>query len=159
VKKLALYTLITYMAILLIVPGFLVFCHFDTLTTGEEYKFIVAPYDPYDPFHGRYVWLMTEQSLRAGRTNPYAILGKDDQGFAVVSSWSGVKPQSGGYVKNLDLHRYYMNEKMAPEAERIQRNLGEDDLIYLLVMVKNGNYVIEGLYINDIPIEEYITGK
>ena len=51
-----------------------------------------------------------------------------------------------------------MNEEMAPEAERIQRDLDlEKETMYLLVKVKNGDYVIQGLYINDIPIEQYIA--
>lgn len=76
----------------------------------------------------------------------------------MISRWQTQKPKTGQYVKNLQFDRYYMNEKMAPEAERLQRNLDfNKDTIYLLVRVKNGDYVIQGPYINDIPIEQYIT--
>jgi uncharacterized membrane-anchored protein len=157
-KKLILYALIAYMAVLFIVPGFLVFRHYNTLMTGEEFKFIVAPFDPYDPFHGRYVQLQPRWGVQPYYAG-YAFIHRDEQGFAYVSNWSGKKPRSGDYAKRLDLSRYYMNEKMAPEAERLQRNRLEDDLFYLKVMIKNGNYVIEGLYINDIRIEEYILSR
>lgn len=156
-KKLGFYLLTVYMALQLIVPGCLVFRHYNTLVMGEDYKFIVVPYDPYDPFRGRYVALRVEQFSYSEGT--YALLDRDEQGFAVVSGWSAFKPKVGDYAKNLELNRYYMNEAMAPEAERIQRNLTDNDRLYLLVKVKSGSYVIEGLYLNDIPIEQYIVAN
>lgn len=158
-KNTLLYLLIGYMILQLAVPGYFVYRHYDTLYTGESYKFEVAPYDPYDPFRGRYVSLQSTLSLYSV-DGEYAILEKDSTGYAVISKWQKDKPQTGQYVKNLQLNRYYMNEKMAPEAERIQRSLDLDrETIYLLVRVKNGDYVIEGLYVNDVPIEQYITQK
>lgn len=155
-KKFTLYLLLGYFILQLVVPGYFVYRHYNTLYTGESYKFEVAPYDPYDPFRGRYVSLRTTLSLHS-KDGEYALLEKDSDGYTVISGWQAQKPKTGQYVKNLQLNRYYMNEKMAPKAERIQRNLDLDkDTIYLLVKVKNGDYVIQGLYINDIPIEQYI---
>lgn len=157
-KKLTCWLITGYFILQLAVPGYFVYHHYDTLYTGESYKFDVAPYDPYDPFRGRYVSLSTTLSLYSS-DGEYALLGKDSAGYAVINEWVSQKPTDKPYVKNLILNRYYMNEKMAPEAERIYRDLDLDkEKIYLLVKVKNGDYVIEGLYINDIPIEQYITG-
>lgn len=156
-KKPLLYLLAAYLILLLLVPGYLICRHYNTLVTGEDYKFIVRPYDPYDPFRGRYVALQTEQSLFGNQT--YAMLERDALGYATIAGWSDSKPQGEAYVKNLQLDRYYMNERMAPEAERIQFNLAESDQLYLMVKVKNGAYVIQGLYFNDIPIEQYISDK
>ena len=153
-KKPVLYLLTAYIALQLLIPGYMIFRYYDTLATGEDYKFVVAPYDPYDPFRGRYVALRAEQPMY-GPGN-YALLNRDEQGYAVVSGWSETRPTGIAYVQNLSLNRYYMNEAMAPEAERIQRNLADTDSLYLLVKVKNGSYVIEGLYLNGIPIEQYI---
>lgn len=155
-KKRTLYLLIGVFLLQLAVPGYFVYRHYDTLRTGESYKFQVRPYDPYDPFRGRYVALTSTLDL-AGREGEYALLQKDSNEYAVITGWQEEKPKDGQYVRNLRLDRYYMNEKMAPEAERIQRNLDlEKDTLYLVVKVKRGDYVIQGLYVNDIPIEEYI---
>ena len=146
--------LICFMVLQLLAPGYLIFRNYDTLGTGESYKFNVRPYDPYDPFRGRYVALNANE--RTYYT--YAVLERDAQGYAIISPFSSDRvPVSGVYAKNLKLDRYYMNESMAPIAERIQRSLSNDDIMYLLVKVKRGHYVIEGLYINDIPIEQYIS--
>lgn len=156
-KRWLTYLFAIYFVLQLAVPGYLVYRHYNTLSTGESYKFEVAPYDPYDPFRGRYVALGTAVSLYS-YDGDYALLGKDADGYAEIVSWQYDKPTEGQYIKSPRLDRYYMNEKMAPEAERLQRELDvDDDMMYLLVKVKNGHYVIEGLYLNDIPIEQYIT--
>lgn len=158
-KKLTLSLLLGYFVLQLAVPGYFVYRHYDTLRNGESYKFDVMPYDPYDPFRGRYVALASRLDL-SGREGQYAVLAKDSDGYAVITAWQEQRPESGQYVKNPKLDRYYMNEKQAPEAERIQRELDlEKNSLYLLVRVKQGNYVIQGLYINGIPIETYITQK
>ena len=155
-KKARIYLLVTYFILQLSVPGYLLFRHYDTLHTGESYKFEVAPYDPYDPFRGRYVALQTEISLYSF-DGPYAILRKDSNGYAIISKWQEQRPESEPYIKDPQLSRYYMNETMAPQAEQLQRTLDPaTNTIYLLVKVKNGNYVIQGLYVNDIPIEQYL---
>ena len=117
-NKQLLYLLIGLIILQISVPGYLIFRNYDTLRTGEAYKFIVRPYDPYDPFRGRYVELMP-----AERTyHTYAVLERDSQGYATITPGSSDhRPLSGVYAKNLQLNRYYMNENMAPVAERIQR--------------------------------------
>ncbi|MEL7624045.1 MAG: GDYXXLXY domain-containing protein [Clostridiales bacterium] len=156
-KKLTFYLLIGYFVLQLAFPGYFIYRHYNTLYTGESYKFVVAPYDPYDPFRGRYVALRPVLTVSSS-DGQYALLDKDAEGYAIITGWQEQKPAQGQFAKELQLDRYYMNEKMAPEAERIQLNPASDeDRFYLLVKVKNGDYVIQGLYINDIPIEEYIT--
>lgn len=156
-KKITFYILIGYFILQMAFPGYYIYRHYNTLYTGESYKFVVAPYDPYDPFRGRYVALRPELNISSANGR-YVLLEKDAEGYAVIAGWQEHKPDRGQFAKDLQLERYYMNEKMAPEAERIQRNPDSpEDRFYLLVKVKNGDYVIQGLYINDIPIEEYIT--
>lgn len=158
-KKYRLYLLGGYFILLLVIPGFFVCRHYNTLYNGESYKFEVAPYDPYDPFRGRYVAIRTAVPLYHG-DGEYAVLQKDDNGYANITEWTAEKPAEGDYAKNLQLTRYYMNEEMAPRAEQLQNTLDwNDESMYLLVNVKNGHYVIQGLYINDIPIERYIEGE
>lgn len=153
------YLLMGYFVIQLVVPGYVVYRHYDTLNTGVDYKFEVMPYDPYDPFRGRYVALDTVASTRY-HEGEYAVLGTDSNGFATITQWALEKPEGEEYVKNLEISRYYMNEKMAPEAERLQRSLDvETDKMYVIIKVKNGHYVIQGLYLNDVPIEQYLGTK
>ena len=152
-KKPLFLLLIGFIALQLLVPSYMIFRNYDTLMTGEGYKFVVHTYYPNDPFRGRYVELRPD--VMTYKT--YAVLGRDEQGYAIISDSSDKPPLSGVYAKNLRLGRYYINERMAPIAERIQWELSEDDNLYLLVKVKSGHYVIEGLYLNDIPIEQHIS--
>ena len=71
-RKLTGYLLTVYFILLLAVPGYFVYRHYDTLYTGESYKFDVVPYDPYDPFRGRYVSLQTTLSL-SSTAGEYAV--------------------------------------------------------------------------------------
>lgn len=56
--------------------------------------------------------------------------------------------------------RYYMNEKLAPEAEAAYRNRGEGKINpYIAVRIKNGRGVIEELFIDGKPVGDWIKGK
>ena len=113
--------------------------------------------DPYDPFRGRYVALKAA-NVSAISTGKYATFITDTKGFVTEIEWSDTQPQKKPYIENLDLNRYYMNEHLAPRAEEIQRMLEpEGEKMYLHIKTKNGNYVIEGLYLEGIAIEEIVS--
>jgi uncharacterized membrane-anchored protein len=155
-KKFFLPACVLYLAVLLGVPGFLVFNHYHILTTGDLYKFEVRPYDPYDPFRGRYV-AIRPANFNAPGSGPYALLEKDAEGFGRITARQETKPRSGAYAKNFDISRYYMNEKLAPKVETFQWNINDEtDKMYVQVAVKNGGYVIRGLYLNGTPVEELV---
>lgn len=155
-KKIIPYLLIGYFVLQLAIPAYFVYQHYNTLYNGESYKVEVVPYDPYDPFRGRYVALRTELPHSDGK-GAYAVLEKNAQGYAVITKWTAQRPEKEQYAKNLQLDRYYMNEKLAPKAENLQNTLDwEENTMYLIVNVRKGHYVIRGLYINDVPIEQYI---
>lgn len=158
-KKILSYVLAVYFLLLLGIPGYFVYRHYNTLYTGDGYKFVVEPYDPYDPFRGRYVALRPEIPLY-GPKGEYGVLEQNGDGYGIIREWTATKPSGGQYVKDMDLSRYYMNEKQAPRAERLRKNIDFDgEGMYLMVYVKQGHYVIEGLYVNDTPIEEYLDQK
>lgn len=168
-KKFLIAALIIMIALQLAVPAALLISHFDTLNNGEEFRFKVAPVDPYDAFRGRYVAISVDPMMlmEAEKTSEgqglYALLATDAQGFAYVTAISEARPENGPYIKGkyqygnftLPFERYYMEEESAPEAERVY---GEnvDKNAYIMVRVKNGNAVISGLYIDDMRIEEYL---
>lgn len=149
----------------LFVPISMIVNRFDTLNNGVEYKFKVQPVDPYDAFRGRYVAIHVDGGKFDSQQNRkviYAILGTDENGFSYVEKISEKKPNTNNYIKaksrygrvQLPFERYYMEEKLAPKAEKAYNQDRKD--AYIKVRVKNGNTVIEGLYINDIRIEDYV---
>jgi uncharacterized membrane-anchored protein len=172
VKKLLLAGLILMIAAQIALPARMMISRFDTLHNGEEFRFKVAPVDPYDAFRGRYVAIALDQTVlaRAGREaggqGMYALLNTDVQGFAYVQRRSAARPLGGAYIKGqyqygsfvLPLERYYMEEKAAPEAEKAYgENSGRN--AYITVRVKNGDAVISGLYLDGVRIEDYLKGR
>lgn len=143
---------------------------YDVLNTGMEVKFHVLPLDPYDAFRGRYVTfdldLSSESSAYASAEGyGYGVLSIDENGYGELEYITNQKPHDCIYIKSgskgrfrMPIDRYYMEENMAPQAEQLVRNQNEDLDIYITVRVKQGSAVVSGLYVNDIPIEEYLKG-
>ncbi len=154
------------------------------LRHGEAFKFRTRPVDPYDAFRGRYVALQFE-SNEASATNAmqyqrgqsiYVPLETDKDGYATLGEVNTKRPREGAYLKTrvhyysgkqskvrvrLPFDRYYMNEKDAPEAERRywRASRREERKAHALVRVRGGMAVIEDLYIEDLPILEYMKRK
>jgi len=84
----------------------------------------------------------------------------------VWEQWStdappGGQPTAIGYNVRLSFDRYYMNERVAPAAaqqffEATVRN--SPQRAWITVRVKDGVGVIEGLFIDDVPIEKVVVG-
>lgn len=152
-------------------------------SSGIEYKFRVEAYDPYDPFRGRYLQFRVADShldipsaMRRLSCKPacYGLLEKDANGFGVIKLISNQKPTSGDYIVHHGKHeydkfvfpadRYYMNEKLAPQAEQWLRRFRDEfrdaDLLskqfHITARVKNGQMVVTGLYINGEKIEDVV---
>ena len=163
----------------LIVPLSMIMKRESVLKKGEQFKFVTAPVDPFDAFRGRYVALRIaednvtaskEQRLNNGQ-NVFAHIGMDEQGFARLTGVTTSQPQgipyiqakvrweSGGKVYlDLPINRYYMEEKSALLAERVYREhsmRGKQDA-YVLVRIKDGFAVIEGLYVGGKRIEDMV---
>jgi hypothetical protein len=65
-----------------------------------------------------------------------------------------------GYVLTFGFNRYYMNEAAAPAAERrYAESVGPDrqDRAWVAVRVRDGIGVIEGLFVDGVPIEQAIS--
>lgn len=151
-----------------------------TLRTGKPYKFRTRPVDPYDAFRGRFVALAFEEReapwegskpAKSG-AKAYAVLGTDADGFAKVLRVAPAPPGSGDYLRvetgysyatnhvsfSFPFDRFYMEERKAPEAERVYREsnrLGETNRnTYAVVRVRNGVGVIEDLFVGGKPIRE-----
>lgn len=152
------------------------------LKNGIPFRFKTAPVDPYDAFRGRYVALRVEANkvikpqgvdLKHGQ-KIYALIAVDEQGFAKISQISARKPQGAAYltakisyfsrnevIMHLPIDRYYMEEKAAPQAEKIYQYHSRQDKqdAYVIVKIKDGFAVIESLYVGGQRIEEFVKDK
>ena len=117
----------------------------------------------------------------------YVVLARDADGFARIAQVLTAPPAQGDYVKiahvweqwstdpppaggqptalgynvRLPFDRYYMHERVAPEAaqqffEAARRN--SPRRAWITIRVKEGVGVIEGLFIDDIAIEKIVAG-
>lgn len=112
----------------------------------------------------------------------FVILGTDAQGFARADRIVADRPSGVDYLAidrvwetlnpgrtppavftmSFPFDRYYMNEAAAPAAqqrywEATRRNASST--AWLTVRVRNGLGVIEGLYIDGVPIEDVVKGS
>ena len=158
------------------------------LKNGEVFRFRPQPVDPYDAFRGRYITLQfVEQTMdfpNAYETflrndQIYVMLEKDSLGYYNFSDPTIEKPSDQNYIKTNvlyttdnrvtvkipeNLSRYYLNEKLAPLAEKkyreLTRNTESDEVnVYLDARVLNGEVLIEELYFEDKPVSEYLKSQ
>jgi len=167
------------------VPAFMVYRYESTLDNGATYRFQVRPYDPYDPFRGRYVNLVFAERSVAYNGDAYlsygdfayATITTGEDGNAKLVELFATPPTSGDFLKvkclwsdNDDktkqvefiFKRYYANEKKAPNIEATvtrlsRRGIDESENVTAQVKVKDGLGVIEEIYIGDATIHEYIA--
>jgi uncharacterized membrane-anchored protein len=145
-----------------------------TLRSGALYRIRSIPIDPADAFRGRYVAVSpsitipapidaeTERLLlriQSGERG-YVVLATDDEGIASAwPQWTATAQDATrtGYTINFSFDRYYMNEQAAPEAEnqfRAAARRNSASRAWLTVRVRNGAGVIEGLFVDGVPIEQ-----
>jgi uncharacterized membrane-anchored protein len=169
------------------VPGYLIQRGQATLHEGTAYRFRTAPVDPVDPFRGRYVALDFEAAsieltqpageLRSGQ-RVYAPIRVDAEGYAQLDAPLLPPPAAGDYLQvkvawvnvdelrvQLPFDRYYLDETLAPEAERRYwdaNRIRDDDAedprrpAWAQVRVRGGYALIEELFIEDRPVRELL---
>lgn len=167
-------------AVQLAIPALMAAKSLAVLSQGELVKFRTSPVDPYDFMRGRYVALDLEalsgetlpfgaEDAPEGQTDFFAVLAADPDGFAYVSEISIEEPDGGTYLAlQYDPDRgivnpfdkYFLNQKIAPLAEESYRSAAGDSRAntYVTVRIKEGQGVIQGLFIDGTPIEEYVSG-
>jgi len=179
-RKLALIIFLAVALAQLYVPLNMIRYMESILHTGTPFKFKVAPIDPNDPVRGKYIQLgfdiseyYTAKSANSSYGAPiFVALREDSLGFAAVDTilWeeppSGlpyVTATSGSYWERLGLlsiqfpfTRFYMEESKAPEAELRIRELRSDSTnTYALIYVKDGDAVIQNVYVDGVPLSEF----
>ena len=160
-KKTLLSVLIITILVQIFIPVYMIWGKYDVLKNGEEVKIRIAPVDPYDAFRGRYVSLWYEYDLDYNqRHGKYGILGIDGDGFATVKEVRREQPKGELYLTSKDeyyfdipIDRYYMEETLAPQTEKM---LSGEKEAYVTVRIKGDKSVISGLYIDGKPVEEIL---
>ncbi|NLX93781.1 MAG: GDYXXLXY domain-containing protein [Clostridiales bacterium] len=166
-KKLLLPLLIVLIIFQLGVPAYLVYEKVDTLKTGAEYKFEVEIYDAYGAGKGQYVSLMALEQRRFYSYSEnifdgkYGIITTGEDGFAKIAQTVKTKP-SGAYITSssngyfeLPIGRYYLDKDLAPGVQSLLFEGQQKLRPYVILRVKNDKVVIQGLYIDDVRIEDY----
>jgi uncharacterized membrane-anchored protein len=164
------------------VPAWAIWMRNQTLTRGKEWKFRAAPVDPVDAIRGRYVALdfvaerfPRSEALPAG-SFAYALLKEGGTGFAEIDHLESspvhgdnvIKVRVAGWWEN-DQHvkeqhikfpfdRFWVSEKVAPEAERAYaaNSTRQKENVYVTVRVRDGDAALEELYIDGQPLVEYL---
>jgi uncharacterized membrane-anchored protein len=155
----------------------------NVLSSGKVFKFRSAPVDPGDPFRGKFITLnFRDNSYIQSRgvkwlagEDVFVQLDKDSAGYAHIHSLHKKAPANGtDYIKatisytsnetdgkvyiDWPFLRFYMEEGKAAGAEKAyNRSLADSSKItYASVKVKNGDAVLENVFINEQPIVYYL---
>ncbi len=170
-KRAVIIGICILIAVQLAVPAAFVAQKYNILRNGEAYRFSVDIYDPYDSFRGRYISLICNVDTYGLAAKRYGIIAVAPDGYSYISSTSDTVPDGEAYIKNaasfsqrqysfeLPIDRYYTNEDLAPELEKLFFGNDSDFKPYAVLRVKNGNAVIEGVYVDGVRIEDYYLNK
>ena len=181
-KTIHIFSLFVLLALIqLSVPAQMIFKRESILNTGIAYKFKTQPVDPSDPFKGKYIFLnydvnniKVENRDWQRQQNVYISIANDSLGFVKATSASIKQPKNGMFVKarvdwysvkdnslrfTFPFNEFYMEESKAYNAEIAHRNAQRDSLpnnTYALVFVKDGQAVLDNVFINDVPIAKFV---
>ena len=182
-KTLHLFVIFIIVALAqLFIPAKMILDKEAVLNTGTAYKFKTQPVDPSDPFRGKYVALQykinsftTNDTTWQRKQKVYVYIENDNLGFAkakqisatpIITDLDYIIAEANYYDKrlkmlrfNLPFNRFYMEETKAKPAEiahtKAQRDSRTNNT-YALVYVKKGKSVLANVFINDIPISDYV---
>jgi uncharacterized membrane-anchored protein len=158
----------------------------EILQEGVAYRFKTRPIDPVDAFRGRYIILgydnfeldYAEDSneFQYGQ-QVYATLAKDSAGYAYFSELLTNAPSSGDFLLTTclnyrkgklrfqipeNMNKYFLNESIAPEAERLYRQFNTERanrdsvFVYVDARILNGNVLLDKVYFKGETVENYI---
>lgn len=148
------------------VPLASIWKHEQVIKQGTLVRLRCRAPDPYDPLRGRYLAVAMEQTTIPDPLDPllkaglpiYLTLEEQPDGSAKVTRASASPPASGLYIKaeadgtyggltiKWPFDRYYLNEDIAPEADRwLAKMRTSDKPVLAEVRVLNGRAVLVDL--------------
>jgi len=162
-------------------PASVVWLRQQTLKHGRVWKFKTEPIDPVDAIRGRYVALsLAAEKVRQDErpaefatsgTPVYVTLKEDAEGFAQVDEIRTKALPGNNVVKvetrywsdgweyvRFPFDKFWVDEKIAPEAERAYRENSrrEKQNAYVTIRVRDGDAALEQLYIDSQPLRNYL---
>lgn len=181
-KSIYITLLFLLFAVQFFVPAQMIYQQEDALDTGTAYKFKTQPIDPTDPFRGKFIVLnydmdsfeTEEEGWNDYSGNVFVYLKTDTEGFAAIKTVSKtildtsddylIAESSYNYNNDktvyfdLAFDRFYMNENKAYDAEVSVRKAQRDTtkICYGLVLVKEGTAVLDNVFIDETPIQEFV---
>ncbi|MEM1322825.1 MAG: GDYXXLXY domain-containing protein [Bacteroidota bacterium] len=174
--------MITYIAY----PLSLIQGYVNVAEQGQAFRLRPRPVDPFDNFRGSYVTLSYDNFLDYPSADQqfhldkviYLQLNQEADGFAQFSTPTAEPPGHSSYFRTRitqlsenglrfqipdNLQRYYLPADMALLAERAYRELARRNAppnsIYIDIRVKDGQIVIEELFLEELPIKTYLRQK
>lgn len=163
------------------VPAWMILDRERTLRDGVRVKFRVEPLDPRDAVLGRHVRFkipasevtLDQSAEKPSHVQAYGVLELDQEGFGRFTAVRSEPPEAGVYLRGrvrregktgtirLPFDLYYLPEDAAREAGTEQKQAlrsGKVDA-YVTLRVHQGNGVIEGLYVHDTPILDFLKAR
>jgi len=164
--------------ILILLPLKLVWDQEKILENGKTYHFKLIPFDPTDPFRGKFITLRFAEnqvynsndiSFKIGE-KAVAILSESNN-YAQIIDLQKTAPNIGNnylyvIIKSIDnqqitfdlpFNKYYFNESKTDSINNILQssleNINADN--YAVVIVKNGMGTLQTIYINNKNIKDY----
>ncbi|WP_431137304.1 GDYXXLXY domain-containing protein [Psychroserpens mesophilus] len=163
------------------IPAQMIYHRETILKEGKAFKFKTEPIDPADPFKGKYIHLnyelnsfKTDSIIWKPEQDMYISISNDSLGFAKANTVHKQIPKQGDFVLakvnwynsntkevrfTFPFNEFYMEENKAYDAEIAHRDAQRDSLpnnTYAVVYIKEGQAVLNNVFINDIPIAEYV---
>lgn len=160
--------------LVLIVPVCLAAKAWHDANSHPVVKVRIAGYDPRDLLHGHYLQYRFDWNWADGQPDAAACAGQEcclclsgpdtdpraalaacgqETGGACRALLKGHSWGDGGF--DIGFNRYYIPEKHAPALEDVLR--GEEKIVRMGLSLRPGNRaVIQGLYIGDSPLNEYL---
>jgi uncharacterized membrane-anchored protein len=156
------------------VPASLILKRERTLREGRVWKFRTAPVDPVDAFRGRYIALEFEAEGQEISPPPnaqfhqtvFVTLRENAEGYAEIDQVSPARPAGDEFIEaqlvgktvSLPFDKYWVTERDAPAAEAAYRAQSRRDRrnAYVTVRVFRGDAALEQLYLDGLPVGEYL---
>lgn len=152
-----------------------------TLNHGSLVSIKCGAPDPYDPLRGRFLAVRPDQTdisipegmkVERGMT-VYGILTQDESGLAALTALTLEPPQDRLYIKlkasyvynqkvsvQWPFDRFYINEKLAPEADKwFAENIRSDQGILAEVRLLDGRALLEDLRFEDRSFREILKDR
>ncbi len=174
-------------ALYLAVPASMIWQQERILRHGAVYRFRLQPVDPADAFRGRYLDLnlsipefpVADPSNYQYGQKAFVSLEKNKAGYAQFLDIHREAPANRDYLAvrvdhvasgsvflslSDEVTRYYLNEKLAPLADKwymelLSRTESEEVPVSIDLRVRKGKALVERVYFEDTPVEEYIRRK